>query len=85
MWLKVVLKDEDDAEWFAKRMANFISGGDIIEKRDDGGWNIGKSNDWWLFKKENSWLLQYRYGTVEQMDALQVGLNWFFGIKSEMV
>lgn len=85
MWLKILkLKNEQDAEWFAKRMALLISGEKgTAHKKSHGSWAIGSTNDWWLHNKKDGWYLQYRYPTKEKMEALQLVLEWIVGVKSE--
>ena len=45
-------------------------------------WQIGIANDLWLHPKENkTYVLNYRYGTLEEIQALANMLKWRLGVK----
>jgi hypothetical protein len=83
--MQLVLDIEDkDAERLANRLSRFVSGRlHGAEKKDTGNtWSIGATNDWWLSKIDNTWVLQYRYPKEDKMKALQVVLEWIVGVRS---
>lgn len=63
-------------EALAKRLCQLIYGGDECRK-DGDRWHVGNHNDWWLHPKpDDRFVLHYRYGQTERMQALAAVLAW---------
>ncbi len=76
------LKTPEDEQFVIARLAALVSDRPRVVVKETGyRYALDEGNDWWADRdpQTGEFVLAYRYGTKERMDALKVVVDWLVG------